>query len=45
MSKTILWKKYAPCGNFAHAETFPLRHAGAAWLVGAFSSMTMTGDG
>jgi hypothetical protein len=27
--RTMVWKKYASLGNFAHAETFPLRHAGA----------------
>jgi hypothetical protein len=45
ISKTIPWKKYAPSGNFAHAETFPLQHTGADRVIGAFSSMTTTGDG
>jgi hypothetical protein len=29
ISKTILWKKYVPSWNFAHAKTFPVRHADA----------------
>jgi hypothetical protein len=29
ISKTMAWKKQASFGNFADAETFPLRHAGA----------------
>jgi hypothetical protein len=38
ISKTILWKKYAPNWNFAHAETFPVRHAGADCELGLFHS-------
>jgi hypothetical protein len=30
------WKKCAPSGNFAHAKTFPVRHAGANYVTGLF---------
>jgi hypothetical protein len=36
ISKTVLWKKYASNWNFAHAETFPVRHAGADCELGLF---------
>ena len=36
ISKTILWKKYVPSWNFAHAETFPVGHAGADRDWGCF---------
>jgi hypothetical protein len=29
ISKTTAWKKCASSGNFAHAKTFPVGHAGA----------------
>jgi hypothetical protein len=29
ISETTMWKKCAPPRNFAHARTFPFRHAGA----------------
>jgi hypothetical protein len=38
ISKTILWKKYVPSWNFAHAETFPVGHAGANRELGLFRS-------
>jgi hypothetical protein len=45
ISKTMAWRKCGPQGNFAPAETFPVRHAGANRKVGLFSSMIiMTGD-
>jgi hypothetical protein len=34
ISKTMVWKKCAPSGNFADAKTFPLRHAGADRKMG-----------
>jgi len=44
ISKTMMWKKCAPVGNFAHAETFPVRHAGADRKVRLFSfTITTTG--
>jgi hypothetical protein len=41
INKTMVWKKYgwkksAPLGNFADAETFPTRHAGAICQMGLF---------
>src|ERR1700676_146505 len=36
ISKFVLWRKCAPSGNFAHAETFPLRHAGEVARRGLF---------
>ena len=44
MSETTRWKKCAAVGNFADAETFPPRHAGANAKWG-FSFMTTRGDG
>jgi hypothetical protein len=34
ISKTMMWKKYAALRNFAHARTFPVRHAGANRRLG-----------
>jgi hypothetical protein len=34
INKTIPWKKWARCGNFAHAETFPSQYADAGWTGG-----------
>jgi hypothetical protein len=38
ISKTILWKKYVPSWNFAHAKTFPVRHGGADSELGLLHS-------
>src|ERR1700679_2988175 len=40
MEEIRLWKKCAPLGNFAHAGTFPVRHAGAGSNWGAVSLVT-----
>src|SRR5713226_196396 len=44
ISKTTVWKKCACPGNFAHAETFPPRHAGAIRLKGLLLPTPTTGD-
>src|SRR5258708_38915740 len=44
ISKTTVWKKCSCSGNFAHAETFPPRHAGAIRLKGLLPPTPTTGD-
>jgi hypothetical protein len=49
ISKALMWKMCvrtsARFGNFAGAETFPVRLADAGHQAGLFPFMTMTGDG